>query len=407
MHILQVAWIFNAIVFTTGIPRCKEGFVNVANWCFSFHRKGATFAKSVEICEESGGEMVILDSQEKEMALTNYMEAQNFSFNLAIPNREVYPFFFFFFFFCLFYAYKCFSQQFSIFFNFIFQFLRKSHMRLKAADEYADKFCEFYKKYNDSVPSSKLYISNAKIPVEFNKDNRANLTTPPGFSIKRSSIPNAGLGAWAETHIPIYRVIGIYEGEEFFDDGDHLYAWILNSGDEDTMTHFVDGASPAKSNWLRYVNCPRNYKEENVHSVICDDLVFYMTSQVVMPDTELLVWYGGWYGYQLGIRNVHPEDDLDLDDVFYVRVSYLNQDYPGKFSFHDNTTVIYTNWNPKQIKEFNEDEYWEHITEPFGLLLSHNKGQWSWVPEKDYSYFTGEGGLLLPFVCEHKSNVKQ
>ncbi|XP_062578217.1 histone-lysine N-methyltransferase PRDM7-like [Saccostrea cucullata] len=179
------------------------------------------------------------------------------------------------------------------------------------------------------------------LPVEFSEHNRANLTTPTGFCIKTSSIPNAGLGAWTETEIPIYKVIGIYEGEEFFDDNDqdHLYAWILNSGDEGAVTHFVDAASPAKSNWLRYINSPRNYKEENVHSVICDDLVFYMTSQVVTPNTELLVWYGSWYGFRLGIKSVHPEDDLDLDNAFYVRVSYLNQDYPGKFRFHDNTTV--------------------------------------------------------------------
>ncbi|XP_062586585.1 uncharacterized protein LOC134248176 [Saccostrea cucullata] len=368
----------------TGFSTCKKGFVNVSNWCFSFHRKGETFAKSVEICEETGGEMVILDSREKEIALTSYMAAHNFSFHMSIPYREVLNLFF-------------------------FQGLRKSYLTLKAAEEHADNFCEFYKKYNATKPTSKMYIPNAKLPVEFSEHNRANLTTPTGFCIKTSSIPNAGLGVWTETEIPIYKVVGIYEGEEFFDDNDqdHLYAWILNSGDKGAATHFVDGASPAKSNWLRYVNCPRNSKEENVHSVICDDLVFYMTSQVVTPNTELLVWYGSWYGFRLGIKSVHPEDDLDLDNAFYVRVSNLNQDYPGKFRFHDNTTVTYTNWNPSKINEFNEDEYWEHINEPFGLLLSHKEGEWSWVPEKDYSYFTGEGGLYLPFICEYSSNLKQ
>lgn len=72
------------------------------------------------------------------------------------------------------------------------------------------------------------------------------------------------------------------------------------------MTHFVDGASPAKSNWLRYLNCARNDKEEKVNVVLCDDLVFYMTSRDVAPNTELLMWYGTWYGKKFGIRRVHP-----------------------------------------------------------------------------------------------------
>ncbi|XP_061184822.1 histone-lysine N-methyltransferase PRDM7-like [Saccostrea echinata] len=363
------------MVFTLGNPKCKEGFVNVANWCFSFHRERATLAKSVEICEKTGGEMVILNSREKEMALTKYMEAHNPIFNRGIPKRES---------------------------------LRKSHLKLEATEKQAKKFCEFYKMFNDLMPSSKLYIPNAKIPVEFDENDRANLTTPAGFSIKLSSIPDAGLGAWAETQIPIYKVIGIYEGEELLENnGDVLYAWSIYLDDEDTTMHLVDAASPAKSNWLRYVNCARNSKEENVYPVFCDGLVFYMTTEVVKPNTELLVWYGSGYGLNLGIRHVHPEDDLDLDDVFYVRVSYLNQDYPGKFRFHDNTTVTYTNWNPGKLYAYYKEKYWKYdVPEAFGLLLSYDYRQWSWVPEKDYSYFTDRGGLLLPFVCEHRSNVK-
>jgi hypothetical protein len=72
------------------------------------------------------------------------------------------------------------------------------------------------------------------------------------------------------------------------------------------MTHFVDGESTAKSNWLRYFNCARNEEEENINVVICDDLVFYMTSKNVPPNTELLTWYGTWYGNKFGIRRMHP-----------------------------------------------------------------------------------------------------
>lgn len=72
------------------------------------------------------------------------------------------------------------------------------------------------------------------------------------------------------------------------------------------MSYYIDAASPAKSNWLRYVNCARNVHEENLKPIICDGLVFYMTSKDVEPDTELLVWYGTEYGKHLGITRMHP-----------------------------------------------------------------------------------------------------
>lgn len=71
-------------------------------------------------------------------------------------------------------------------------------------------------------------------------------------------------------------------------------------------THFVDAGSPAQGNWLRYVNCARNEQEENLNVVFCEDLVFYITSKDIAPNTELLMWYGNWYGNFLGIKRVHP-----------------------------------------------------------------------------------------------------
>lgn len=70
--------------------------------------------------------------------------------------------------------------------------------------------------------------------------------------------------------------------------------------------HFIDASSPAKSNWLRYINCARNVWEENVYSFVCDNLVFYMTTKEVEPNTEFLTWYGRNDGLMLGITKLHP-----------------------------------------------------------------------------------------------------
>ena len=50
--------------------------MNVEKWCFSFHLDGASFSKSREFCNEIGGEMVVLDSKEKEEVLTDYIEGR-------------------------------------------------------------------------------------------------------------------------------------------------------------------------------------------------------------------------------------------------------------------------------------------------------------------------------------------
>lgn len=46
--------------------------------------------------------------------------------------------------------------------------------------------------------------------------------------------------------------------------------------------------------------------EENVYSFVCDNLVFYMTTKEVEPNTELLTWYGRNDGLMLGITKLHP-----------------------------------------------------------------------------------------------------
>ena len=38
-------------------------------------------------------------------------------------------------------------------------------------------------------------------------------TAPPGISIHASSIPSAGLGAFADVSIPAHIVVGEYEGD--------------------------------------------------------------------------------------------------------------------------------------------------------------------------------------------------
>lgn len=162
------------------------------------------------------------------------------------------------------------------------------------------------------------------------------------------------------------------------------------------MSYYIDAASPAKSNWLRYVNCARNVHEENLKPIICDGLVFYMTSKDVEPDTELLVWYGTEYGKHLGITRMHPSDELDLKSTFYIRVYYSPQAPDSTLdSFNSHIS------NRPNSSETNNGILNKTY---FGMLDSYRGGMWKLVLEKNYSYFSDDG-LHFPFICEYNQNI--
>lgn len=55
--------------------------------------------------------------------------------------------------------------------------------------------------------------------------NRAQLTTPPGFSIRRSLIPRANMGVWADAFVPKHTILAEYEGEVVENPTDFTYCW--------------------------------------------------------------------------------------------------------------------------------------------------------------------------------------
>ena len=60
-------------------------------------------------------------------------------------------------------------------------------------------------------------------------------------------------------------------------------------------THFLDGYNTDTSSWIRFINCARNVKEENVMCVECKGRFFYLTYKDIAPGQELLVYCGDNY----------------------------------------------------------------------------------------------------------------
>ena len=113
----------------------------------------------------------------------------------------------------------------------------------------------------------------------------------------------AGLGAMAKTFIQRNTWLGEYDGEVIKPENEHLvtdYGW--QSYLDEILTHYVDGARIATSNWLRWVNCPRTTAEENVKPIFCFGKVYYMTIKDIYPSQELFCYYGDDYATSLGIK---------------------------------------------------------------------------------------------------------
>ncbi|XP_053526959.1 histone-lysine N-methyltransferase PRDM9-like [Artibeus jamaicensis] len=139
--------------------------------------------------------------------------------------------------------------------------------------------------------------------VDKGHPHRSALTLPPGLRIGPSCIPEAGLGVWNEAaDLPVGLHFGPYEGHITEDEeaAKSRYSWLIAKGRN--CYEYVDGKDRSWANWMRYVNCARDDKEQNLVAFQYHGQIFYRTCQVIRPGCELLVWCGDEYGQELGSK---------------------------------------------------------------------------------------------------------
>ncbi|XP_075436988.1 histone-lysine N-methyltransferase PRDM9-like [Ascaphus truei] len=181
---------------------------------------------------------------------------------------------------------------------------RKIYTEMNELEDDDYLFCEECQAFfidECAVHGSPIFIQDSA--VEMGNVKRSYLTLPPGMSIRRSSIPRAGLGVWNEAAILQKGVhFGPYEGiitdeEEGANSG---YSWLITKGKNDY--EYIDAREEKNSNWMRFVNCARNEEEQNLVAFQYHRKIYYRTCTDLPPHTELLVWYGDEYGEELGIK---------------------------------------------------------------------------------------------------------
>ena len=117
------------------------------------------------------------------------------------------------------------------------------------------------------------------------------------YIIKKSTLPQAGKGAFTNIYLPKGTVLGEYRGKkltkkQYNSLNDQSYVWELSSP---KGVFYIDAKPIKKNNWLRYLNDSRKSSKNNVEEYQYRGKVFYRTTKNIKPGSELFVYYGEDY----------------------------------------------------------------------------------------------------------------
>ncbi|XP_060784375.1 histone-lysine N-methyltransferase PRDM9-like isoform X1 [Neoarius graeffei] len=137
-------------------------------------------------------------------------------------------------------------------------------------------------------------------PVLVGVPDRARQTLPPELEIRKSGIPDAGLGVFnkGET-VPVGAHFGPYQGElvDIEKAMNSRYSWVICRSRQ--CEEYIDATREMHANWMRYVNCARNDEEQNLVAFQYRGGILYRCCRPINPEQELLVWYDEEYAKEL------------------------------------------------------------------------------------------------------------
>ncbi|CAM4887103.1 unnamed protein product [Rotaria socialis] len=161
-----------------------------------------------------------------------------------------------------------------------------------------------FKLAHDLKHFGKKVLEDVIYPSLVDSNSYALATTPTDtVYIAKSSLPNAGLGVFASRRIARFSYFGPYVGYKRSVDlihGASSYAWNVLDKSGNVM-YYIDAVDPKNSNWLRFVNCPNNFAQRNLMSLVYHGDIFYLSIRNIEVGEELLVYYGDAYAEKLGI----------------------------------------------------------------------------------------------------------
>ncbi|KAM8784528.1 LOW QUALITY PROTEIN: histone-lysine N-methyltransferase PRDM9-like [Rhynchonycteris naso] len=182
---------------------------------------------------------------------------------------------------------------------------RKGHVYQEVSETQDDDYLYCEKCENFFIDSFAMHAPTfvKDSAVDKGHPKHAALTLNPGLRITPLGFPEAGLGVWNEASaLPVGLHFGPYKSQitENEEAGNNEYSWQITK--ERNCYMYVNGKDESWANWMRYVNCARDDKEQNLVAFQYHRQIFYRTCWVIRPDSELLIWCGDKYGQKLGIK---------------------------------------------------------------------------------------------------------
>ncbi|KAB5555911.1 hypothetical protein PHYPO_G00039560 [Pangasianodon hypophthalmus] len=133
-----------------------------------------------------------------------------------------------------------------------------------------------------------LFIPDTPVPMGVT--DRARQTLPAGLEVRKSSIPDSGLGVFSKGEtVPVGAHFGPYQGELVDREEASAYSWVISRSRQ--CEEYIDARNENRANWMRYVNCARNEEEQNLVAFQYRGGILYRCCQPIKPGQELLVWY--------------------------------------------------------------------------------------------------------------------
>jgi hypothetical protein len=145
---------------------------------------------------------------------------------------------------------------------------------------------------NDPSPSAAPRRARANVKRTVKYDSEFQRAVMAGMTIKQSSVPNIGLGAFWEGSdpLPARRRIGVYAGRILKrQPHDCTYLFEISTT---KRPKYICARNTRYANWTRYINDPRPSRDANVYFT-SDGRV--ATLRQIKPGEELFIDYGEWY----------------------------------------------------------------------------------------------------------------
>nr|AHA51408.1 zf-H2C2_2 domain-containing protein [Hormiphora californensis] len=185
------------------------------------------------------------------------------------------------------------------------------------------------------------------------------MTQMPRFVYLRpSSIPGAGMGVWAQEHIPAGTRFGPYTSNNALG-----YAW--------KQSPLLLGQNPSApaDHWMGFVNRARNRKEQNIVAFQLGDRIFYEVTCDIPRESELLVWYDKGLSKALGILTL---DDItaEEDGAYVCKTCQRAFFYPYSLIWHRMHQCSVQSGNCTTTSTTNDMLWCDHCGKIFALSLS-------------------------------------